>query len=201
MVTASPVVAAHPEMARHRGRRGRRAAAGRQCSGSTPIPVAVSSPTGSAASPPRRASTSRWGRIDGSLYGAMRLSDVRVSDPKGVFLTSPRLDVDWRPFAYVNNHVDVKSVGSDLITLRRNPELRPYDRAGRPQRAVAARSRHRHRPPARRPFRDGAPGGGRPPYRGVDGAAHIADRRAQLTVNAAACARPVSRGATGSRCG
>ena len=29
------------------------------------------------------------GRIDGSIYGAMTLSDVRVSDPKGVFLTSP----------------------------------------------------------------------------------------------------------------
>ena len=36
------------------------------------------------------------GRIDGSLYGKLRLSDVRVSDPKGVFLTSPRLDLDWR---------------------------------------------------------------------------------------------------------
>lgn len=36
------------------------------------------------------------GRIDGSLYGRMVLTDVRVSDPKGVFIVSPRLDVDWR---------------------------------------------------------------------------------------------------------
>jgi translocation and assembly module TamB len=34
-----------------------------------------------------------------TLYGRMRLMDLRVSDPKGVFLSSPRLDVDWRPFA------------------------------------------------------------------------------------------------------
>ncbi|MGJ3625827.1 hypothetical protein AB5I41_00435 [Sphingomonas sp. MMS24-JH45] len=117
-------------------------------------------------------------------------SDVRVSDPKGVFLTSPRLDVDWRPFAYVNNHVDVKSVGSDLITLRRNPELKP----------------------STEPVDHGAPllpdldiDIGRlrvarfvmePPVAGVrhiasiDGAAHIADRRAQLTVIAAALRAP-----------
>lgn len=65
------------------------------------------------------------GRIDGSLYGRMVLSDVRVSDPKGVFVSSPRLDVDWRPFAFINNHVDVKSLESQLVTMTRNPEFIP----------------------------------------------------------------------------
>ncbi|RZM08922.1 MAG: hypothetical protein EOP67_70930, partial [Sphingomonas sp.] len=55
------------------------------------------------------------GRIDGSLYGEMILSDVRVADPKGVFLTSPRLAVDWRPFAFANNHVDVRSLSTELV--------------------------------------------------------------------------------------
>ncbi|MEG3124830.1 translocation/assembly module TamB domain-containing protein [Sphingomonas sp. GB1N7] len=64
------------------------------------------------------------GRIDGSIYGKMVLTDVRVSDPKGVFLTSPRLDVDWRPFAFLKNHVDVRSAGAKLITLARSPELK-----------------------------------------------------------------------------
>ena len=31
------------------------------------------------------------GRIEGSLYGAMVLTDVRVSDAQGVFLSSPRI--------------------------------------------------------------------------------------------------------------
>ncbi|WP_066778916.1 translocation/assembly module TamB domain-containing protein [Sphingomonas sp. CCH5-D11] len=128
------------------------------------------------------------GRIDGSLYGRMVLTDVRVSDPKGVFISSPRLDVDWRPFAFLNNHVDVKSLQSELITMSRNPQLIPQpsdpnapllpdldidiDRL-RVSRFVmeppVAGSRHIGR---------------------IEGAAHIADRRAQLTVNAAALRGP-----------
>ena len=64
------------------------------------------------------------GRIDGSLYGRMILSDVRVADPRGVFLTSPRLEVDWRPFAFVRNHVDVRELTTPLVTLVRRPQLR-----------------------------------------------------------------------------
>ena len=128
------------------------------------------------------------GRIDGSLYGEMVLRDLRVSDPKGVFLTSPRLDVDWRPFAFANNHVDVKSLAADLITLRRNPQLIPQpsdpnaptlpdldidiDRL----RVV----RFVMEPPV---------AGARHIIR-ADGQAHIADRRAQLVVDAAAVRAP-----------
>ena len=72
-----------------------------------------------------RSHNERGGRIDGSLYGQMVLSDVRVADPKGVFLTSPRLSVDWRPFAFVDNHVDVRTLSTDLVTLARRPELPP----------------------------------------------------------------------------
>lgn len=42
-----------------------------------------------------------------------------------MFLSSPRLDVDWRPFAYTNNHIDVRSLNADLVTLARKPELTP----------------------------------------------------------------------------
>lgn len=65
------------------------------------------------------------GRIDGSLYGAMVLRDVRVTDQKGVFATSPELRFDWRPFAYWNNHVDVRSLTSPLVRVARLPELKP----------------------------------------------------------------------------
>lgn len=67
------------------------------------------------------------GRIEGSIYGAMVLRDVRVSDPKGVFATSPSIAVDWRPFAYLNNHIDVRSATSPLVRVARLPELKPGD--------------------------------------------------------------------------
>ncbi|MEH3036797.1 MAG: translocation/assembly module TamB domain-containing protein [Sphingomonas adhaesiva] len=125
------------------------------------------------------------GRIDGSLYGKMRLSDVRVSDPRGVFLTSPRLDVDWRPFAFARNHVDVRSAAADLITLRRNPELKPSTEPTDPNAPILPDldidigrltvARFVMEPPV---------AGARYIAR-LNGAAHIADRRAQLTVDAA----------------
>ncbi len=67
------------------------------------------------------------GRIEGSIYGAMVLRDVRVSDTKGVFATSPRIEVDWRPFAFLNNHVDIRSARSPLVRVARLPELKPGD--------------------------------------------------------------------------
>ena len=64
------------------------------------------------------------GSIDGSIYGEMVIRDLEVRDPQGVFLTSPRVTVDWRPFAFINNHVDVRSLTSPLVTLQRLPEFR-----------------------------------------------------------------------------
>ncbi|QNA83527.1 hypothetical protein G4G27_05535 [Sphingomonas sp. So64.6b] len=123
------------------------------------------------------------GRIDGSIYGAMILTDVRVSDAKGVFLTSPRLDVDWRPFAFARNHVDVRSASSKLVTLQRSPELKPGGDPNAPllpdldvdigrltiDRLVLAKAVS-----------------GNPHIVSIDGVAHIADARAQLTANAVA---------------
>lgn len=67
------------------------------------------------------------GRIEGSIYGAMVLRDVRVSDPKGVFATSPSIAVDWRPFAYLRNHIDIRSATTPLVRVARLPELKPGD--------------------------------------------------------------------------
>jgi translocation and assembly module TamB len=63
------------------------------------------------------------GRIEGSLYGKMTLQDLSVRDPKGEFLFSPRIDVDWRPFAYINNHVDVRSAIAERMILKRAPQF------------------------------------------------------------------------------
>ncbi len=69
--------------------------------------------------------TMRVGRIDGSIYGAMVLRDVRVTDQRGVFATSPELRVDWRPFAFARKHVDIQSLTSPLVRVARLPELKP----------------------------------------------------------------------------
>ncbi|SKB91838.1 translocation/assembly module TamB domain-containing protein [Sphingopyxis flava] len=72
------------------------------------------------------------GRLDGSLYGAMIVRDFSLSDTKGRFLTSPELRIDWRPFAFLSNHVDVRSATAKLINVQRLPEFRPVPDTGEP---------------------------------------------------------------------
>lgn len=67
----------------------------------------------------------RIGRIEGSLFGAMVLRDVEVRDTKGVFATSPEIAVDWRPFAYLRDHIDIRSLSSPQVRLLRMPALKP----------------------------------------------------------------------------
>ena len=64
-------------------------------------------------------------RIEGSLYGRMRIVGLEVRDPKGVFLSSPAVTLDWRPFRYVGGKVDVRELSAGEIRLLRLPELRP----------------------------------------------------------------------------
>lgn len=128
------------------------------------------------------------GRIDGSLYGRMVLTDVRVRDPKGVFLSSPRIDVDWRPLAFARNHVDVRSLTSALVTLHRNPQFIPQpsdpDAPYLPDLDIDI-GRLRVDRFVMEPPVAGARHIGR-----IAGAAHIADRRAQLSVDAMALRGP-----------
>ena len=67
------------------------------------------------------------GRIEGSVLGELTLHDIRLADPKGVFFTAPRATVDWRPFAYFQNHIDIKSLEIPRAHLMRLPELKPGD--------------------------------------------------------------------------
>lgn len=64
------------------------------------------------------------GRIEGSIYGEMTLHDLSVKDPKGEFLFSPEVHVDWRPFALLDNHVDIRSATAERMILRRPPAFR-----------------------------------------------------------------------------
>lgn len=67
----------------------------------------------------------RVASIDGSLYGRMVLHGLEVRDPRGVFLTSPAITVDWRPLAYVRSKIDVRSATAREIRLLRLPEMKP----------------------------------------------------------------------------
>ncbi|MEO7277815.1 MAG: translocation/assembly module TamB domain-containing protein [Sphingomicrobium sp.] len=67
----------------------------------------------------------RIGRIDGSLFGQSQLRNVRVSDTKGVFFTSPNIKVDWSPAAWLDNRLRVDSLTAQRATLSRLPSTRP----------------------------------------------------------------------------
>ncbi|ATY31691.1 translocation/assembly module TamB domain-containing protein [Sphingomonas psychrotolerans] len=67
----------------------------------------------------------RVGRIEGSLYGALILRDVEVRDTQGIFATSKEVALDWRPLAYLRNHVDIRSLTSPEVRLLRLPALKP----------------------------------------------------------------------------
>lgn len=67
------------------------------------------------------------GRIEGSLYGEALLHDVTLSDPKGPFLTIPRVELDWRPLNWFFNGLDVRNLVARRGTLLRAPELTPGD--------------------------------------------------------------------------
>lgn len=72
------------------------------------------------------------GRLDGSLYSQMVIRNFTLSDPKGVFLASPEVRVDWRPIRYFANHVDVRSATAATMTMRKMPEFRIVPDTGEP---------------------------------------------------------------------
>ena len=72
----------------------------------------------------------RIGRIDGSIFGQSQLKNVRVSDPQGVFLTSPNIKLDWAPGAWLYNRLSIDSLTAERVTLIRTPKLRPSLKKG-----------------------------------------------------------------------
>jgi translocation and assembly module TamB len=64
------------------------------------------------------------GAIEGSLLGVMRLQDVALSDPQGVFAQTPALDLDWSPLGLLAGHIDIDEARIEAATLERLPEFR-----------------------------------------------------------------------------
>ena len=67
------------------------------------------------------------GRIEGDIYRTAKLRDVRVSDPEGVFLTIPEVELDWRPLNWLWSGLDIREVTARRGRLTRLPELLPGD--------------------------------------------------------------------------
>ena len=72
----------------------------------------------------------RIGRIEGSLFGQSKLRNVAVLDQHGIFFTSPEIDLDWAPAAWLYHKLDVNRVHADRATLIRLPKLKPSTNTG-----------------------------------------------------------------------
>ncbi|MFC7535907.1 hypothetical protein ACFQPG_00830 [Sphingomonas sp. GCM10030256] len=123
------------------------------------------------------------GRIDGSLYGRMTIHRLSLSDPRGVFFSSPLVRLDWRPLDYLNNHVDIRSLHAPTATLARLPDFRaapPSDAPLLPDLDISIGRMKIDRLIIERPVT------GERRVAFVDGRARIADRRAQVALEAAA---------------
>ncbi|HEX5258208.1 MAG TPA: translocation/assembly module TamB domain-containing protein [Sphingomicrobium sp.] len=70
------------------------------------------------------------GRIDGSIFGKSELHNVSVADPRGVFLTSPDIKLDWTPGAWLENKLSIGSLTAGRVTLIRLPRLKPSTKKG-----------------------------------------------------------------------
>lgn len=125
------------------------------------------------------------GRIDGSLYGEMVLRDVSVADPQGVFLIAPEMRVDWRPFKFLDSHIDIRSLIAPRVTLQRLPEFAetpPSDDPLLPNYDIDVGEFRIDS------FIAEAPVSGERRVTSISGGANIADGRAQVTLDAATIA-------------
>ncbi len=74
----------------------------------------------------------RIGRLDGSLFGNLRLSGLELSDPDGVFLKAPAVTLDWQPQAMLTGRLHIDTLGANDIFLLKVPDLIPDPRKDQP---------------------------------------------------------------------
>lgn len=69
-------------------------------------------------------------RIDGSIYRRAVLHGLTLGDPEGVFLQAPRVELDWWPFAWLSNRLDIDRLSIPEARLNKLPKLNPTEREG-----------------------------------------------------------------------
>ena len=70
------------------------------------------------------------GRIEGSIFGESRLKNVAILDQEGTFFTSPEIELDWTPGAWLYNKLHIEKLHADRATLVRLPRLKRTGREG-----------------------------------------------------------------------
>lgn len=63
--------------------------------------------------------------LDGSLYGDMTIHGLKLYDPKGVFLQSDLVHLNWHPFGYLGKHIDIVDLSSPRVEMLRRPKFNP----------------------------------------------------------------------------
>ena len=130
-------------------------------------------------------------RIEGSLYGDSVIHGLTLSDPRGVFFRAPVVRLDWRPFDYFNNHVDIRSLIAPTATLLRTPQFKATPPSDGPLLPDLDISIDRLR--VDRLIVEARVTGERR-IGSIGGQARIADRRAQLRLRARTVAEGEGRG-------
>ena len=72
------------------------------------------------------------GRIDGSIYRAATLHNVRIRDPQGVFARLPQVEIDWHPLPYLRGIVAVNRLAASEMRVERLPALHVVPDRGKP---------------------------------------------------------------------
>jgi translocation and assembly module TamB len=127
------------------------------------------------------------GRIEGSIYGKLTIHDLTLKDPKGTFFVAPVAEMDWRPFAYLRNHVDIRALTIPRARLYRTPELKQTGDPNAP--LLPDLDIDIGRLQVGRLLVD-APVTGQRHLLSLDGRARIADGRAQLALGTGALTAP-----------
>ncbi|MBB4154744.1 translocation and assembly module TamB [Sphingomonas jinjuensis] len=70
------------------------------------------------------------GRIDGSLFHATRITDLRVYDLDGLVFQAPQVALDWRPLDWVRHRLSIERLAVPRATLFHKPRTRPSGRRG-----------------------------------------------------------------------
>ena len=70
------------------------------------------------------------GSIEGRLFTAMTLRDVRFADPQGQFARIEQAELKWYPLGWFSNRLDVDRLHVHAAELARLPRLNPSGRAG-----------------------------------------------------------------------
>ena len=123
----------------------------------------------------------RIGRIEGSIFGEVRLKQVELLDTRGLFAASPEIELDWAPGAWLYNTLHIDRLEADRFRLIRLPALKPTTRKGP---LLPGFDIHIGRLDVRR-FEVGAAVAGRPSVGRILGSADVRAGRAMVNVQSA----------------